>query len=106
MTSAFTSSDGSSSASGGGGAIIEGMRGAAGIVKSSGAGDGAIAGIRSATAYIIASGGADTVADIVKAVKVGGASAAAAGSMFVFHGRNRAVLITYLSEEELRMVSC
>ena len=34
------------------------------------------------------------------AVSEGGASAAAAGSLFVFHGRHRAVLITYPSYEE------
>ena len=49
---------------------------------------------------VIASGGAGTVEDIVKAVKLGGASAAAAGSMFVFHGKNRAVLITYPASQD------
>jgi len=49
---------------------------------------------------VIASGGAGTVDDIVKAVKVGGSSAAAAGSMFVFHGKNRAVLITYPASQD------
>jgi cyclase len=34
-------------------------------------------------------------------VKKGGASAVAAGSMFVFHGKHRAVLITYPSMQEL-----
>lgn len=43
---------------------------------------------------IIASGGAGKVEDCVKAVQYG-ASAAAAGSLFVFWGRNKAVLINY-----------
>jgi len=36
-----------------------------------------------------------------KAVKQGGASAVAAGSFFVFHGKRRAVLITYPSYSEI-----
>jgi cyclase len=44
---------------------------------------------------VIACGGAGTVDHLVAAVKEGGASAVAAGSMFVFHGRLRAVLISY-----------
>ena len=43
---------------------------------------------------IVACGGAGQLADFRRAVDAG-ASAAAAGSMFVFHGRHRAVLITY-----------
>lgn len=49
---------------------------------------------------VVACGGAGTVADLEEAVKVG-ASAAAAGSMFVFHGRHRAVLISFPSPQEL-----
>jgi imidazole glycerol-phosphate synthase subunit HisF len=44
---------------------------------------------------VVACGGAGTAADLVSAVRDGGATAAAAGSLFVFHGRHRAVLITY-----------
>jgi cyclase len=44
---------------------------------------------------VVACGGAGGASDLVAAVREGGASAAAAGSMFVFHGRHRAVLITY-----------
>lgn len=44
---------------------------------------------------VIASGGAGSVAHLVEAVEQGGASAVAAGSMFVFHGRHKAVLINY-----------
>ena len=50
---------------------------------------------------VIASGGAGSVHDFRQAVKVGGASAVAAGSMVVFHGRNRAVLINFPSRAEL-----
>lgn len=44
---------------------------------------------------VIASGGAGTVSHLIEAVEKGGASAVAAGSMFVFHGRHKAVLINY-----------
>jgi cyclase len=50
---------------------------------------------------VIACGGAGTVKDFSDAVYIGGASAAAAGSLFVFHGRRRAVLINYPTDEEL-----
>ena len=51
---------------------------------------------------VIACGGAARVDDFVQAVKVGGASAVAAGSMFVFQGKHRAVLISYPSYDELK----
>lgn len=44
---------------------------------------------------VVACGGAGNVEHLVAAVHEGGASAVAAGSMFVFHGRLRAVLINY-----------
>ena len=44
---------------------------------------------------VVACGGAGTVEHLAQAVHEGGASAVAAGSMFVFHGRLRAVLINY-----------
>jgi cyclase len=50
---------------------------------------------------VIACGGAGKVMDFAEAVAKGGASAVAAGSMFVFHGKNRAVLITYPSIHDL-----
>jgi imidazole glycerol-phosphate synthase subunit HisF len=53
---------------------------------------------------VVACGGAGSVADMAAAVREGHASAVAAGSMFVFHGRHRAVLISYLSPAELRDV--
>ena len=49
---------------------------------------------------VVACGGAGSTADLVTAVRDGGAAAVAAGSLFVFHGRHRAVLITYPSYEE------
>jgi cyclase len=48
---------------------------------------------------VIACGGAGSLDDLALVVDEGGASAAAAGSLFVFHGRHRAVLITYPSFE-------
>ncbi|MFN3916368.1 MAG: AglZ/HisF2 family acetamidino modification protein [Flavobacteriales bacterium] len=53
---------------------------------------------------VIANGGASTVVDFKEAVKEAGASAVAAGSMFVFHGALRAVLITYPEQDELKQV--
>jgi imidazole glycerol-phosphate synthase subunit HisF len=51
---------------------------------------------------VVACGGAGSVADLGRAVKEAGASAAAAGSLFVFQGRHRAVLINYPMARELR----
>jgi cyclase len=48
---------------------------------------------------VVACGGAGSPADLVVAIRDGGAAAVAAGSLFVFHGRHRAVLITYPSYE-------
>lgn len=50
---------------------------------------------------VTACGGAGGVPDLKKVLQEGGAHAAAGGSMFVFYGRLRAVLITAPSEEEL-----
>jgi len=50
---------------------------------------------------IIACGGAGSVQDFARAIKEGGASACAAGSMVVYFGRNRAVLINFPSRSEL-----
>jgi cyclase len=44
---------------------------------------------------VVACGGARNVDDLSAAIQEGGASAAAAGSMFVFMGKHRAVLINY-----------
>lgn len=51
---------------------------------------------------LIACGGAGSIDDLGKAVKEGHASAVAAGSMFVFHGKHRAVLISYPAQKELQ----
>ncbi len=50
---------------------------------------------------VIACGGAGSVEDLGKAIVQGHASAVAAGSMFVFHGKHRAVLISYPSSKDL-----
>ena len=50
---------------------------------------------------VIASGGANQVQDIVQILKKTNVSGASAGSMFVFHGKHRAVLITYPHYSEL-----
>lgn len=54
------------------------------------------------TIPVVACGGARAVQDLVSAVHQGGASAVAAGSMFVFHGPHRAVLINFPTAAELR----
>jgi len=53
---------------------------------------------------VIACGGAGSINDFRLAFKEGGASAAAAGSFFVFHGKRRAVLITYPSYSEINSI--
>jgi imidazole glycerol-phosphate synthase subunit HisF len=52
---------------------------------------------------VIASGGAGKLDDF-KAAIAAGASAVAAGALFVFHGPHRAVLITYPRYEELEKI--
>lgn len=52
---------------------------------------------------VIISGGAGKLEDFKKAINHG-ASAVSAGSMFVFIGKNRAVLINYPSQRELEQV--
>lgn len=51
---------------------------------------------------VIACGGAGKLEDMLRIVSEGGASAAAAGSVFVFQGKHKAVLITYPDEHELQ----
>jgi len=51
---------------------------------------------------VVACGGAGKVQDLADAVKKGGASAAAAGSIFVFQGPHWAVLISYTTSKELK----
>ena len=50
---------------------------------------------------VVASGGAGSVADIGEVIRVAGASAAGAGSMFVYHGKHKAVLITFPNSQQL-----
>lgn len=50
---------------------------------------------------VVAIGGAATIEDFAKAVQ-SGASAVSAGSMFVFQGPHRAVLISYPAQKELK----
>jgi cyclase len=51
---------------------------------------------------VVAAGGAGKLEHFQQAVLKGGASAVTAGSMFVFHGPHRAVLINYPTQEELK----
>lgn len=51
---------------------------------------------------VIAVGGAGSLADFRSAIREGHASAVAAGAFFVFHGKHRAVLITYPGQDALR----
>jgi imidazole glycerol-phosphate synthase subunit HisF len=51
-------------------------------------------------------GGAGCEADLGRAVREGGASAAAAGSLFVFQGPHRAVLVTYPDDRGLGALFC
>lgn len=53
---------------------------------------------------IISCGGAGTYSDLADPLKAG-ASAAAAGSLFVFRGKSRGVLINYPSQEELNNIA-
>ncbi|PYT34177.1 MAG: imidazole glycerol phosphate synthase subunit HisF [Acidobacteria bacterium] len=57
------------------------------------------------TIPVVACGGAGKLKDIYEVLDKGGASGAAAGSLFVFHGRHRAVLISYPSKQELEGTS-
>jgi cyclase len=47
------------------------------------------------TVPVVACGGAGKLEHLSEAIRDGGASAVAAGSLFVFHGKHRAVLINY-----------
>lgn len=56
------------------------------------------------TIPVIACGGAGCLTHFAEAVANGGASAVAAGSLFVFHGKYRAVLINYPLKQELENI--
>lgn len=51
---------------------------------------------------VVALGGAGSLEDIAEVIEGGYASAASAGSMFVYHGPRNAVLINYPTKEELK----
>src|SRR5262249_40222898 len=53
---------------------------------------------------VIAHGGAGRVPDFVAAVRAGGASAVAAGSLFVFAAKGEGMLISYPSQAALETV--
>jgi cyclase len=53
---------------------------------------------------VIALGGASSVEDLARSVREGGASAAAAGSLFVFYGPHKAVLINYPDKKKLKQL--
>ena len=53
---------------------------------------------------LIACGGAGKLEDFANVINAGHASAVAAGSFFVFHGRRRAVLINFPAKEELELL--
>ena len=53
---------------------------------------------------VVACGGAGRLQDLADAIKIGGASAAAAGSLFVFQGPLRGVLISYPSQDDLKRI--
>ncbi len=56
------------------------------------------------TVPVVALGGAKNFSDFSLAVKEGFSSAVAAGSLFVYHGAKRAVLINYPSNNELNEI--
>ncbi|MNK22602.1 Imidazole glycerol phosphate synthase subunit HisF [compost metagenome] len=53
---------------------------------------------------VIACGGAASLDDLDQAINQAGAAAVAAGSMFVFHGKHRAVLISYPEQSGLKRI--
>ena len=53
---------------------------------------------------VVACGGAGKFEDLSRVIRDAGAAAAAAGSLFVFHGKHRAVLISYPTQQELAAV--
>jgi cyclase len=61
--------------------------------------------VAKAPVSVVVCGGAGTMQHLSQAIHEGGASAVAAGSMFVFHGKHRAVLINYPKTNELDMIS-
>jgi cyclase len=62
-----------------------------------------VSAVTKAPVSVVVCGGAGTMHHLSQAIHEGGASAVAAGSMFVFHGKHRAVLINYPKSNELEM---
>lgn len=56
---------------------------------------------KSVSVPVVACGGAGSVEHLAEAVHEAGASAVAAGSLFVFKGKHRAVLINYPERSRL-----
>ncbi len=59
---------------------------------------------KSVTIPVVAAGGAGNFADFKNAVDESYASAVAAGSMFVYHGPRKAVLVNYPNSEQLNKI--
>lgn len=55
---------------------------------------------------IVVCGGAGNLVHMKEAINVAGASAVAAGSMFVFHGKHRAVMIDYPDQTTIEKIFC
>jgi cyclase len=53
---------------------------------------------------VIACGGVGKIEHFGEAIKIGKASAVAAGSFFIYQGPRKAVLISYPSQEELKKI--
>jgi imidazole glycerol-phosphate synthase subunit HisF len=51
---------------------------------------------------VIASGGASNISNMLAAVQQGGSSAVAAGSLFVYQGSKRGILINYPTQQQLK----
>jgi cyclase len=60
--------------------------------------------VTKASVPVVVCGGAGNMQHLSQAVHEAGASAVAAGSIFIFHGNKNAVLINYPSRSELEMV--
>lgn len=58
--------------------------------------------VSAVTIPVIACGGAGSRADLRRAIVEGGASAAAAGSIFVYQKANRSVVVNYPAQQELK----
>lgn len=59
---------------------------------------------KSVSIPVIACGGAGSVEDIGRARREGGASGVAAGSLFIYQGKNRAVLVNFPPQQALKRV--